>query len=137
MRLRANGTMRPRPRLSSNLKPARLSSVRVRAGVEYDQLKGVSVTKAGSGESVELLSLWQARPCTRAGASLACSPPCTPPATQAETGTKVVIPFLTHFADLSSWEYAQKLIKVMPVLESSGVKVLAVGLGTQSNAQVC
>ena len=27
----------------------------------------------------------------------------------------MVVPFLTHFADLSSWEYAQKLIKVRPL----------------------
>ena len=31
--------------------------------------------------------------------------------TQAEPGTKACIPFLTHFADLSSWEYGQKLLK--------------------------
>jgi len=50
-------------------------------------------------------------------------------------GTKVVVTFLTHFADLSSWELGQKLIRVMPTLEASGVKVIAVGLGSSDNAQ--
>jgi hypothetical protein len=36
----------------------------------------------------------------------------------------VVVPFLTHFADLSSWEYAQKLTqKGLPQLQQLGVKV--------------
>lgn len=61
-------------------------------------------------------------------------PPFLP--SQPSPGTKVVIPFLTHFADLSSWEYAQKLIKVLPTLEASGVQVFAVGLGSAENAQV-
>jgi hypothetical protein len=38
--------------------------------------------------------------------------------------TRVVIPFLTHFADLSSWEYAQKLNqKVLPQLREQGIQV--------------
>lgn len=41
------------------------------------------------------------------------------------TGSSVVVvPFLTHFADLSSWEYAQKLQqKGLAPLEQLGVKV--------------
>ena len=31
---------------------------------------------------------------------------------QASPGNKVVISFMTHFADLSSWELAQKWVKV-------------------------
>ncbi|KAJ9511517.1 hypothetical protein QJQ45_029825 [Haematococcus lacustris] len=54
---------------------------------------------------------------------------------QARPGSKVVMPFLTHFADLTSWEYAQKLVKIMPMLEASGVQVIAVGLGSAANAQ--
>lgn len=42
---------------------------------------------------------------------------------------------MTHFADLSSWEMAQRLNKVMPLLESSDVKVIAVGLGSPANAR--
>eukprot|EP00955_Chlamydomonas_euryale_P084781 364003-Chlamydomonas_euryale.AAC.29 len=30
-----------------------------RAGMEYDQLRGVEIVKAASGERVELLSLWK------------------------------------------------------------------------------
>ncbi|KAL6748932.1 AhpC/TSA antioxidant enzyme-domain-containing protein [Haematococcus lacustris] len=87
-------------------------ALRVHAVREYDQLRDLTVYRAGSGEPVELLSLWQARP-----------------------GSKVVMPFLTHFADLTSWEYAQKLVKIMPMLEASGVQVIAVGLGSAANAQ--
>lgn len=43
-----------RPSVSS-----RRSTTVVRAGLEYDQLKGLSVVRANSGERVELLSLWQ------------------------------------------------------------------------------
>lgn len=36
----------------------------------------------------------------------------------------VAVPFLTHFADLSSWELAQKLQqKGLPELQQMGVKV--------------
>lgn len=80
--------------------------------MEYDSLRGLEVYRATTGDPVELLSLWQPLP-----------------------GTKVVIPFLTHFADLSSWEYAQKLVKVLPTLETSGVTVYAVGLGDTKNAR--
>jgi hypothetical protein len=45
----------------------------------------------------------------------------TPQPTDTST---VVLPFLTHFADLSSWEYAQKLIKVLPQLQQQGVQVM-------------
>lgn len=34
-----------------------------------------------------------------------------------------LLPFLTHFADLSSWEYAKKLKTVIPQLEAVGVQV--------------
>ncbi|GAX81819.1 hypothetical protein CEUSTIGMA_g9247.t1 [Chlamydomonas eustigma] len=95
-----------------NTKASKRTTVSVQAGLEYNQLKGISVVKANTNERVELLSLWQAEP-----------------------GTKVAIPFLTHFADLSSWEYAQKLVKVLPTLEDSGVKVFVVGIGSAANAQ--
>lgn len=51
-------------------------------------------------------------------------------------GTKVVVVFLSHFGDLTSWELAQKLTKVLPTLEASGVKVITVGLGSAAAAQV-
>jgi hypothetical protein len=42
----------------------------------------------------------------------------------------VVLPFLTHFADLSSWEYAQKLLQTgLPRLQDMGVgRVRACGV---------
>jgi hypothetical protein len=43
---------------------------------------------------------------------------------QPDNSTVVAVPFLTHFADLSSWEYAQKLQqKGLPELQQMGVKV--------------
>eukprot|EP00877_Chromochloris_zofingiensis_P011333 jgi/Chrzof1/6453/Cz18g11140.t1 len=81
---------------------------------DYNNLKGQTVLRAVDGTQVELLSLWQATP-----------------------GTRVVIPFLTHFADLSSWEFAQKLIKKgIPQLQQQGVQVFTVGLGTPENARL-
>ncbi|GLC39918.1 hypothetical protein PLESTB_001821700 [Pleodorina starrii] len=90
----------------------RRANVCVRASAEYEALRGKVAYKASSGDPVELLSLWEPYP-----------------------SSKVVIPCLTHFADLTSWEFAQKLIKVIPTLESSGVRVITVGLGSVSNAQ--
>eukprot|EP00775_Hariotina_reticulata_P002965 gene2965-3250_t len=67
-----------------------------------------------SGIEVELISLWQPSP-----------------------SNVVVIPFLTHFADLSSWEYGQKLIqKVLPSMEEQGIQVITVGLGSAENARL-
>jgi len=60
----------------------------VKASMEFEQLKGVTVYKAGSGDPVNITDLWQA-----------------------DQGAKVVIPFLTHFADLTSWEYARKIVR--------------------------
>lgn len=72
----------------------------------------MTVYKASSGDPVQLVSTWDA-----------------------SHGNKVVISFMTHFADLSSWELAQKWVKVIPTLEASGVKFIAVGLGSVTNAQ--
>jgi hypothetical protein len=95
------------------------------------------VNKATSGEPVVLTDLWEAAP-----------------------GCKTIVVCLTHFADLSSWELAQKLVKVspapamqvvgqpqatgarscsllpqvLPTLEASSVRVFAIGLGSVANA---
>ena len=37
-----------------------------------------------------------------------------------------LLPFLTHFADLSSWEYAKKLKAILPQVEAAGVQVKSV-----------
>eukprot|EP00897_Mesotaenium_endlicherianum_P010632 jgi/Mesen1/9598/ME000657S08869 len=83
-----------------------------RASASYEALKGYEVLKASTGERVELLSLWQPAP-----------------------GRKVVVAFLTHFADLSSWEYAQQLVKVVLPAVPPSVTVVAVGLGSAENAR--
>ncbi|KAG1676150.1 hypothetical protein FOA52_004990 [Chlamydomonas sp. UWO 241] len=110
--LRVRSDVRPAVRAAPRQRVVRQRVVRVRAGLEYEQLQGLKVVRASTGEEVELLSLWQPLP-----------------------GSKTIIPFMTHFADLSSWELAQKLVKVMPTLEASSVEVFSVGLGTQANAQ--
>jgi hypothetical protein len=56
---------------------------------------------------------------------------------QATPGSVTVVAFLTHFGDLSSWEYAQKLTnKVIPRLQERGVTLVAVGLGSPENARL-
>ncbi len=37
---------------------------------------------------------------------------------QAEPSTCCAVIFMTHFADLSSWELAQKLVKKLPELQA-------------------
>jgi hypothetical protein len=67
----------------------------------------------------------------RAGpAAGAPSTPNSPPAIQPQgvPGQRVVVPFLTHFGDLTSWELAQKLQKkALAPLQEGGVKVWGVG----------
>ncbi|KAF8061915.1 p80 [Scenedesmus sp. PABB004] len=83
------------------------------AASDYAALRGVKVLSAADGFETELLSLWAPGP-----------------------DTTVVLPFLTHFADLTSWEYAQKLRqKVLPVMRERGVQVITVGLGSADNAR--
>ncbi|KAI8466531.1 MAG: AhpC/TSA antioxidant enzyme-domain-containing protein [Monoraphidium minutum] len=84
------------------------------AAEEYAALQGCTVQRVADGSPVELLSLWPAAP-----------------------GQRVVLPFLTHFGDLTSWEFAQQLQKkALPQLEAAGVKVITVGLGSPENARV-
>lgn len=54
-------------------------------------LQGHTVFSAATGAAVQLPSLWSAAP-----------------------GQRCVVLFLTHFADLSSTELAQKLLAVLP-----------------------
>lgn len=57
---------------------------------------------------------------------------------QPSPSTTVVIPFLTHFADLTSWEYAQKLTqKVLPKLRQEGVQVGAVHVLASGKHAAC
>ena len=45
-----------------------------------------------------------------------------------DSGRQLVL-LLTHFGDLSSWEYAQQIRQALPALEAGGVRVMAVGIG--------
>ena len=38
-------------------------------------------------------------------------------------GHVCLLPFLTHFADLSSWEYAKKLKAILPQIEAANIQV--------------
>lgn len=58
---------------------------------DFTALQGRRVYSAATGAEVELASLWRAQP-----------------------GTRCIVVFLTHFADLSSTELAQKLLAVLP-----------------------
>ncbi|KAI7838571.1 hypothetical protein COHA_007643 [Chlorella ohadii] len=79
---------------------------------DYPALQGRTVYSAASGAEVELPSLWRAEP-----------------------GKRCIVVFLTHFADLSSTELAQKLKAVLPELQGAGVGVIAVGLGNVAAAR--
>lgn len=58
---------------------------------DWEVLQRHQVYTAAAGQPVQLTSLW--RP---------------------EKGTRCVVALLTHFADLSSTEFAQKLLPVLP-----------------------
>lgn len=51
------------------------------------------------------------------------------------TGRQLVI-LLTHWGDLSSWEYAQQLRHALPALKEKGVEVVAVGIGGRESGKL-
>jgi len=73
-------------------------------------LRGVQLKRAADGEAVDAASVVPA------------------------TG-RVLVPFLTQFADFDSWELAQKLVDDLPRLEEAGVAVVAVGIGSVASAR--
>ena len=73
-------------------------------------LRGVQLKRAADGEAVDAASVVPA------------------------TG-RVLVPFLTQFADFDSWELAQKLVDDLPRLEEAGVAVVAVGIGSAASAR--
>lgn len=79
---------------------------------EFDILRPLSVVRAKNGETIPLVSVFQ-----NYGPKHVC-----------------LLPFLTHFADLSSWEYAKKLKAILPQIEAAGIQVVVVGLGSRQNA---
>mmetsp|Transcript_49390 Transcript_49390/g.77180 ORF Transcript_49390/g.77180 Transcript_49390/m.77180 type:complete len:309 (+) Transcript_49390:72-998(+) len=72
------------------------------ASAEFDTLKDISVTHLSSGESRPVVSSGQA---------------------------KTFIAFLTHWGDLSSWEYVQQLRLALPDLKAAGIEVMCIGIG--------
>ena len=51
------------------------------------------------------------------------------------TTGRVIVPFLTQFADFDSWELAQRIADDLPRLEEAGVQVVAVGIGSVDAAK--
>ncbi|PSC69127.1 hypothetical protein C2E20_7298 [Micractinium conductrix] len=80
------------------------------AGTDFEALQTHSVYSAATGEKVQLSSLWP-------------------------QGSRCVVACLTHFADLSSIELAQKLLPALSQLQAAGVGFVAVGLGEPEKAR--
>lgn len=85
------------PQRSQRAASASSSSIET-ASTDYAALQQHSVYSAATGDAVLLPSLWSAEP-----------------------GRRCVVACLTHFADLSSTELAQKLVAVLPEVRASGV----------------
>ena len=120
----ASATTAPAPRAArasarrASARPARRVAARA-SGASVDAsasspaltaLRGVQLKRAADGEAVDAASVVPA------------------------TG-RVLVPFLTQFADFDSWELAQKLVDDLPRLEEAGVAVVAVGLGSAASAR--
>jgi len=74
------------------------------------KLKGVELKRATDGQTVEAASI-------------------------VPSSGRVVVPFLTQFADFDSWELAQKLVDDIPELDANGVTLVAVGIGSVEAAK--
>lgn len=79
----------------------------MKAAPQLNFLRGISVIDVNDGVVKEVLSLWDRTP-----------------------DQKCLLAFLTHWGDLGSWEYAQRLSKEMGKLEESGM--LFVDIATKS-----
>ena len=73
------------------------------------RLRGVSLKRATDGETVD--------------------------ASIVPSQGRVVVPFLTQFADFDSWELAQRLVDDIPALDAAGVTLVAVGIGSVDAAR--
>ena len=74
------------------------------------RLRGVSLKRATDGETVDAASIVPSQ-------------------------GRVVVPFLTQFADFDSWELAQRLVDDIPALDAAGVTLVAVGIGSVDAAR--
>jgi len=88
-----------------------------------------AVASSSSSRNSSSSSGGSAHPGAAQRQTLSLDNPITPPMRdQGVPGQRVVVPFLTHFGDLTSWEFAQKLQrKALQPLKDSGVKVRLVG----------
>jgi hypothetical protein len=75
-----------------------------------DSLKGGTRPSASTGEAVDASSVIPTR-------------------------GRVLVPFMTQFADFDSWELAQKLVDDLPALSDAGVTVVGVGIGSVDAAR--
>uniref|UniRef100_A0A061S698 Uncharacterized protein n=1 Tax=Tetraselmis sp. GSL018 TaxID=582737 RepID=A0A061S698_9CHLO len=80
------------------------------AAPELEKLAEVQVTQASTGLVVDAASLL-------------------------DSGKVLLLPFMTHFGDFDSWEFALKLVDRMPELEEAGVEVVAFGIGSLAGAR--
>ena len=82
-------------------------------GMAFEALRGLSVQSANDSGDRAITDLWAS------GSDATC-----------------VLVFVTHFADLTTWEYVEGLREVLPRLEAAGVEVAVVGLGSGRQAQM-
>ncbi|GMH33898.1 hypothetical protein BSKO_01732 [Bryopsis sp. KO-2023] len=78
-----------------------------RAAPQLDFLKDIQVASLDDGMLQDVTGLWERNP-----------------------GQKCILAFMTHWGDLGSWEYAQRLSKALAKLEEAGVEVRCIGLGS-------
>lgn len=74
---------------------------------ELQNIQGCTVTSVLSNTPAEFGTLWSPVP-----------------------GKLTLLVFFTHWADLGSWELAQRLVTKLPELQAAGVEMVAVGLGS-------
>ena len=86
------------------------SSAPVASQEPLTQLSGVELRRASDGQTVDAASI-------------------------VPSSGRVVVPFLTQFADFDSWELAQKIVDDIDALDAKGVALAAVGIGSLEAAK--
>ena len=93
---------------------------------DFEVLEGLSVIRAKNGDSIPLVSVFQVCVCgiwyqTEDPSTVYRRAVCY--VQNYGPDHVCLLPFMTHFADLSSWEYAKKLKPLIPQIEAAGVQV--------------
>lgn len=96
-----------KPPARSHSSQSRGQRLIARAAPQLDFLKDIQVSSLEDGLLQDVTGLWERTP-----------------------GQKCILAFMTHWGDLGSWEYAQRLSKSLGELEDAGVEVRCVGLGS-------